>query len=87
MSMTNKTVMSIMYVIGGMVWVFGFGMSKTKITDMWFLGMAAMITCHGLEMLVKDNDATTARLFGKMANISMFIAVSLLVLGIISRYF
>ncbi|GEM_PF-4222629 len=79
----NKIKLGIMYVLSGMLWGFGYGMSETKITDMWFLPMGVMIMFHGLEKIVEDNDAATARLVVKIANTSMVVAIGLIILSFI----
>ena len=79
----NKTKFGIMFVLAGMSWALWFGMSETKITDMWYLAMGVMTTFHGLEKIVEDNDAPTARLLGKLANTSFFVFIGLVILSFI----
>ncbi|HYF61698.1 MAG TPA: hypothetical protein VD886_02725 [Herpetosiphonaceae bacterium] len=66
--MSKKTLIALGYMLGGMLSLYAFGVSKTKLTDIWYLPMAVMIICHGVEKLLEDYNPAEAKVFGKIAN-------------------
>jgi hypothetical protein len=74
--MRKKTLVALVIVVAGTLWVDRFVDSATKTADMYFLPLGLMMICAGVEKFLEDYNPAEAQVFRRIANFMLIFVLA-----------